>query len=604
MTIRFPILAIGCLLLTAIASCQRSGNKSTLTEEREEQLYNLVYEPGARGDYAEAIRLSDSLLNKKVELSDSLRAYLLIEKVVALMNSGQITEATLCADTLISFGQSIKMDEAYLQGLQVKGLAYKRKQMYDSAIYFYNKALEHSLAVKDLEQEQAVAELLSVTYAESGRNDESIQLSRRAFDLARQMDDTIAMLQSVGTLAAAIGKTGDMKLVVDELHQHTNLIEVAAPTHIVKFYTPLLHAYIALDSLPKAGKVMAIIDSATSLLPQNNIQHAITAFTKSRLAKSEGDYATELKLLRSLDTLPQFGQKPEARFSTEATCLAHLGHYEEAYACLSKAFEALDSARTTDVDRQLSELSTRYDTLTKEIEIERLSRQRWIMVTISVVCLALFAAILAFWLARRASYRRRLEYERRLQYVRGLEQERARVARELHDDIAGSLIGLQWEMTSLSTEEACRKVYEVGQRVRRLSHEMLPPEFAKQSLPTLLSDFVKVFNSTHADIRICLTDEGTFDWNGLNAEAARELYRIVQETVNNILKHSKSTYIAITLDGTNRFILSITNNGCQAETELSDGGGEKTLLARARLLGAEVTRNIEQGTYTLTVKQS
>lgn len=180
------------------------------------------------------------------------------------------------------------------------------------------------------------------------------------------------------------------------------------------------------------------------------------------------------------------------------------------------------------------------------------------------------------------------------------------MARELHDDVAGDLLGLQLELPVLPPDMSVGRLQEITAKVRRLSHELMPPQFADETLTSLLIDFVRSHNRAHPSRQIILTDEGSFDWNALSPEQNHELYRIVQESVNNAIKHSSSGNIDITLDGSDRFALSITNSidrPQSASTAESDGIGTRTLMARASIIGADSRTSITDTTYKITISQ-
>lgn len=63
------------------------------------------------------------------------------------------------------------------------------------------------------------------------------------------------------------------------------------------------------------------------------------------------------------------------------------------------------------------------------------------------------------------------------------------MARELHDDIAGELVGLQFGAMSLTSEGVSERIGKLARRVRTLSHGLMPPEFSNSRLPELIRDF-------------------------------------------------------------------------------------------------------------------
>jgi len=599
-----PALFIVSLIFSLWTGCSNSNRyKATVPSGEEEQTFNLVFQPGYEGRYDDVISIADSLL-ENCEMSDSLRAFIMIERNVALINMGNSEGGFNHADTLISFGRKTGISEAVIQGLATKGLVHRRKANLDSAITYYDSALDIAMAENSTEWEQAIVEYLAVAYTEANRLTEGRQFSIRALDIAKEMCDTAAILHSVGTFAGNLAKSTDYKATLSELRPYKPLIEIAPPTFKIKILTPLFHAYLSLDSLAQARNVLAQAQEAAAVFPPNHYQSIITKLLEAKLYGAEKRYAEEYAIYQAVDSIGIIGRQSEDLFLEKANCLSHLGRTDEAFRLMKDAYTALDSTRRSQVQKDMSDLSVKYDTLTKELEIERLAHQKWVMIFIISLCVVLIAVIIALFIYYRARSRRRLAQERREQYIQGLEEERGRVARELHDDIAGQLIGLQWEIHGMDREEAAERIIAIGQRVRTLSHEMMPPEFASRTFCQLLFDFAGNFNERHSDRHITLADEGSYDWDKLSTRQSYELYRIVQEAVNNALKHSESKDIRIILNGDERFSLTIENdfagNGPASD---QSHAGSATLKKRAEIIGAETTAECHDGIYTLYIRQ-
>ena len=90
------------------------------------------------------------------------------------------------------------------------------------------------------------------------------------------------------------------------------------------------------------------------------------------------------------------------------------------------------------------------------------------------------------------------ETEQRLtrKYIDGLESERERMATELHDDVCNNLLALEMNIRTISTEEGADLDKQLDllnntrERLRKLSHELMPPVFQYATLDELLADYV------------------------------------------------------------------------------------------------------------------
>lgn len=588
------------------ASCIKSTNsRRTVPSDDEERVYMLVATPGAEGDYDRAVAVSDSLF-ANCAMSDSLRAYLMIERDVALMNGGDIERGMAYADTLIAFGRSARIGQLEMQGEQTKGVGYRRKEMYDSAIACYTRGLDIAIKENNTEMEQSFADMLTVACTEIGHTAEALDFARRSLRLAEEMADTTAIFSAIGNIGALHTREKHYDEAIKALMPYAHLIDKVSPPYRVKFLTPLVKSYISLDSIDTAGRIIRQMEEAVSYLPAHHQSAVVVLTAKAMLFGREKRYRDQWKMYQLIDSLGTHGKTTETVLLERAECLANMGEYRQAYDRITDAFHSLDSVRRSDIDRELSDLSVRYDTLTKEIEIEHLSRQRWILISVILFGIMLFGSAILFTINRRKRQLRKAEHEKQQEYIRGLEQERSRMARELHDDVAGDLLGLQFELTALPSERSVTRLQEITSKVRRLSHELMPPQFADAPLTTLLIDYVRTHNLSHPTRLINLTDEGSFDWSSLTPEQNYELYRIVQESVNNALKHSSSGDIDITLDGSDRFSLSITNRTDRREDSSpsrSEGIGRRTLMARASIIGADTRISETDSNYKITISQ-
>ena len=196
------------------------------------------------------------------------------------------------------------------------------------------------------------------------------------------------------------------------------------------------------------------------------------------------------------------------------------------------------------------------------------------------------------------------------------EAERTRIARELHDDTAQSLSIISLEMDSLissgqfcSEEDAARisslktSVDRVIEDVRRFSHELHPALLDQLGLLPALEQLANE-TAELGNLEIDLDIRGE-EWE-LSRDAELSLFRITQESLNNIRKHARATRVVITLhylpDGIK---LSISDNGqgfCVnqvSEAALSRGSlGLLSMRERARLINADFNIDSSPGRGT------
>lgn len=214
---------------------------------------------------------------------------------------------------------------------------------------------------------------------------------------------------------------------------------------------------------------------------------------------------------------------------------------------------------------------------------------------------------------RARSERARTELLGRLVFAQ--EDERRRIAREMHDQFGEHLTALARHISLLSDSvegspalvEQVRAVEGVAQRLDRdvdhLVWELRPTALDDLGLRAALSNYVKDW-SARVNIPAQVHTAGLLD-DRLPSEVETTLYRIAQEALTNVAKHSRATNVEIILERrSDAVVLMVEDNGVGFETGQSANGGGFGLLGmqeRAMLVGASlaIESTITQGTTIL-----
>ncbi len=199
-------------------------------------------------------------------------------------------------------------------------------------------------------------------------------------------------------------------------------------------------------------------------------------------------------------------------------------------------------------------------------------------------------------IARDISERRQLE----LAVAAAAEQERARIARELHDGLGQQLGGLRFLMDGLRRDlqaanapqaetagQLAREIATALTQVRTLAHELYAVPPSPDGLLQALENLAERIGGERG-ITCAFTGEATVLMH--NQTVASHLYRIAQEAVHNALKHSRATRIELELvPQPDSVELRVRDNGIgfPAVTR-ARGLGLHTMEQRARLIGGRL----------------
>jgi two-component system sensor histidine kinase UhpB len=194
----------------------------------------------------------------------------------------------------------------------------------------------------------------------------------------------------------------------------------------------------------------------------------------------------------------------------------------------------------------------------------------------------------------------RLEAERRRAgsaALRAQEEERARVARDLHDEVNQSLTGLLLRLEAVR-EQAPPELEPALAETRALANQAMGEllSLARQLRPTALDDLGlaaaiagQVEQVERPGLTAKLTTDG--DFSDLDDDVQLVLYRVAQEALTNAARHSEARHIAVSLRRTGNGVeLEVSDDGRGFAFEQSEQGlGIGGMRERALLIGAELT---------------
>lgn len=209
--------------------------------------------------------------------------------------------------------------------------------------------------------------------------------------------------------------------------------------------------------------------------------------------------------------------------------------------------------------------------------------------------------------------KRQQEHETRQKMVQQLitarEEEHKRLAMELHDGVGQSLFGLSLALDSLKTDTIDSKTItylnEVSSEMKRVmsdlrlySKQLRPLELDQFGLEVALDSLLSGFHKQKPNIQF--QSEIVLDTVRLKTSIEINLYRIVQESVMNSLKHANPSHIVIRLiESQEQLLLTIQDNGIGFNVKRHQLGlGLQHIQERASTIGAtaDVTSEKDRGT--------
>lgn len=193
------------------------------------------------------------------------------------------------------------------------------------------------------------------------------------------------------------------------------------------------------------------------------------------------------------------------------------------------------------------------------------------------------------------------------------ENERTRIARELHDDIGSSLNVANINIHLLRKTNVSPEVLEVIQRIedavikssnrtRTISHELMPPVFQNFGLVHALNEFVFQLNES-SEINYSITNTKAIELK--ENFKLLHIYRIIQELINNSVKHTEAKNVNISFEKVDSdVILKYKDDGVGTIlNEKSNGLGINNIKTRCELLQGKIDIDSTPGKgYSIHIK--
>ena len=184
------------------------------------------------------------------------------------------------------------------------------------------------------------------------------------------------------------------------------------------------------------------------------------------------------------------------------------------------------------------------------------------------------------------------------------EQERSFLGEELHDNINPILATVKLYIDCAITDEdrcitlikdAKEFVSTAMNEIRNLSKSVLPPSLGEVGLVNSLNDLVENIRNVN-DLNFD-TNWGNIDESELTDKLKLSIYRIVQEQLNNIIKHAGAKNVTIKLQQKNNILkLSVHDDGIGFDTtKKRPGVGIQNIISRAGLFNGKVLINSQPG---------
>jgi signal transduction histidine kinase len=338
-------------------------------------------------------------------------------------------------------------------------------------------------------------------------------------------------------------------------------------------------------------------------------------------------------LAPAIQKAEQIGLKEDLlnAYTTLSEVYEAIGSDHEAILALNRAWELKDSTMGAEKTKAVNEMEIKYRTAEKDKQLavsslqlakqeRNLARKNLWIGGVSATTLLLSGLALGLYRSNRHKQRlqraqiKTLEQEKDLRamqsMIQGEEKERARMARELHDGIGGMLTSVEMHFGILEKRyevlheakdysEAMQALQDTTAEVRKTAHNLMPEMLLRHGLPEAIRIFcARVTKGEKLEIDF----QNIGEVKQLEQNFELSLYRIVQELVQNIIRHAHASQALVQLSWyEDQISLLVEDNGSGLppwEGNGTPGLGLENLNWRVKSMKGVLTIDSKQGEGT------
>ena len=490
------------------------------------------------------------------------------------------------------------------------GITYVHLAVYDSAVYHFETAVRYFEQEGDSRMMARVYDLLQITYSRMRQHNKALQYGKKALPVLRELGDQEylgAALVNIGNIYSRLQQLDEAlpyyleALPIAREHNFKD-IEQACNQNIGNYYQQRME----LDRMkPYTDRALALGRELKRPLDQSTANHALAYYHLYKGNKTEAH--NHILEALSLTEPTKFRHQHFQNLQALGRILIAQNKYVEAEEIFKAAAALNDSIVGDKVLEATTLLEKQFATEKKEAQIQLQQAQLEQKNILNYILIGAAAALLVILLLGYRNYKHRqrlqqvkideLETEKQLaataSILKGEEQERTRLAKDLHDGLGGMLSGIKYSFQNMKEnliltpensqafERSIDMLDSSIKEMRRVAHNMMPEILVKYGLNAALKEFCNEIDRSGV-IRISYQSIGMND-SGIQQTTAITVYRIVQELVNNAIKHAAASQAVVQLQLSGQ-LLSIT-------VEDNGKGFDTALLQNAQGIGWSNIRN-------------
>lgn len=514
----------------------------------------------------------------------------------------------------------------------LRGWIFQNSEQNDSAAYYYIQAVRIADSLKDYKFSGEIYSNLSVVFWSIGNYQKAAEYGAGAYHSGEILNDTLLLSNGLSNLANAKTSLKQYDTALLLFNRIKEIIKDPVKYNYVLYRAVSNKAslYADLGNNKKAISEYKKVLQWSSLIPAYLQSYVYSGLGAAQYEENQLHEA-ELNMAKAIKMASEGGVRMGLRDSY--LLMSQIKEKQKQFAPaldFRKKYDSLnDTLMSGSRTKFINQLEAKYNSAQKNNQITQqqlsiLENQRIIQrkntlnaALISGVLFLLIVGLLIFY-----NFRNRnklllqnqklkeqriteLEQERKLvaaqSVMKGQEEERSRLARDLHDGVGGLLSGVKLSMSNMkgnvflseenahSFENVISQLDQSIAELRRVSHNMMPEALIKFGLKEALENYCENINLS-GKIKVQLQTYGMEKRMEQSTEII--IYRMIQELLNNVIKHADAKNVLIQLvRKEDHFNLTVEDDGKGFDAEgieTKAGAGLANIKARAEYLNGNV----------------
>jgi two-component system NarL family sensor kinase len=561
-----------------------------------------------------------------IELSKPLKFDMGI--IQAYNNIGIVFDVTGKYDSaLINYNNSLviskKINHTRLMAntLNNIGLVYWNKGELDLALNYYLQSLKLFEKIESKKGQANTLSNIGLIYTDFKKYNEALEYHFKSLKIREQMADSYGIGVSQSNIGMTYGYLQEIKKALEylekalETKQRNNDLYGQGITlsDIGIIYGGFKKYDLAIEYQLKALAIR------TKLNDKLGVAKSYSMIASDYAKKKDHTSALQYNL-KALEIANELHAKNRLKkvYYDISDNYKNLGDFQKALAFYSKYAKLNDTIFSEQSASKIAEMQTKYETEKKDLELTKtnlelskkeieLNQQKNLRTILIISILAIIAIFYLLYTRYKFKQKSLLNQEllnqqmlRSKAIIEAEENERVRIARELHDGVGQYLSAVKLNLSNLQStlqlsneqeiklmNNALTVIDESVKEVRAVSHNMMPGVLLEKGLELAVRNFIDRIRSEKLSIE--------FDIHLLSVklESTVEIivYRVIQEIVNNIIKHARATSVNIQLvQHEEELVLMVEDNGIGFDINSlkNPGIGIKNIRSRVEFLNGSV----------------